>query len=577
MTIQCKHSFNLTVAAILACSILARAQDKEDNPQVKLTVRTDLVLIPTVVTDKSGNHITGLKKEDFAVLENGTERQVATFEEIWSAPGPLLYPAHPNEFSNFVVGQPSTSGITVVVLDFINTPFMSQVAGRQELLKYLTQSVDAREPTALYTLTRAGVQVIHDFTTDPRVLVAALHQVKGDTYEMVDSPEEVESVTGIASPDGSKGNPSAPSTSSKTSGQSDVKSEAARIKAMLGDAELIIQSFEQRLAITCTLEGMQQIAQALAGYPGRKSVIWATGGFPFSVSDSSMQLTPADSLSDVLPMYEHTWQLLNDAQISLYPVDLKGLQVATLPGASVRNPGKNFGRTAMQKQQKHLDTQSTLQTFASMTGGRAYFNSNDLVKGFREAVSDSSQYYILGYYLDHSNAKPGWRKLKVRVNREHSEVRARDGFFVTDASVNPDNTREADISSALVSPLDCTSFVLVARWGKVEPGKNPSQKHVNYEIHLSPETDMINVSDNDRLALDVVALAFTPEDKRVGQPVGQKVDIHLPPEKLAAIEKQGLVFHGALDLTPAEYKVRFVVRDDLTGRTASVAAPLKLE
>lgn len=268
MTIQCKHSFHLMVAAILACSILvfASPQYKEDNSQVNLTVRTELVLIPTVVTDKSGNHITGLNKEDFAVLENGAERQVATFEEIRSAPGPLLYPAHPNEFSNFVAGQPSTGRITVIVLDFINTRFIDQAVGRQELLKYLTQSVDAREPTALYTLTRTGLQVVHDFATDPGVLVAALHRVKGDTYEMVDSPEEVESVTGTASPDGSKDNPSAPSTSSKTSGQSDVKSEAARIQAMLGDAALNFQSFEQRLAITYTLEGMQQIAQVLAGY-----------------------------------------------------------------------------------------------------------------------------------------------------------------------------------------------------------------------------------------------------------------------------------------------------------------------
>jgi hypothetical protein len=67
-----------------------------------------------------------------------------------------------------------------------------------------------------------------------------------------------------------------------------------------------------------------------------------------------------------------------------------------------------------------LDTQSTLQTFASMTGGRAYYNSNDLVKGFHDAVNDSSEYYMLGSYHDHSNTKPGWRKLTVRVKRDHA-------------------------------------------------------------------------------------------------------------------------------------------------------------
>jgi VWFA-related protein len=578
MTIHCKHSFYLLVFFTLAWSVpvLASPQSKEDNSQVKFTVRTELVLIPTVINDKSGNHISGLKKEDFTVLENGAEQRIATFQEIRSEPRTLLRPSNPNEFSNFAADLPSTSRITLIVLDFINTPFMAQAAGRQELLKYLTQSVDAREPTALYTLTRAGLQAIHDFTTDPHILVAALHNVKGDAYEIVDSPEELESSTGTASPDGSAGAPRAATTTSKTSGHAGVQAEAARLQAMLGDAELNFQSFEQRLAITYTLDGMQQIAQALAGYPGRKSVIWASGGFPFHVSDNLMQLTPAgrDDLSDVLPLYEHTWKLLNDAQISLYPVDIKGLQAVTMPSASVGKPGKNYGSHAMLKQ---LETQSTFQTFASMTGGRAYFNSNDLAKGFREAVGDSSQYYILGYYLDHSNTKPGWRKLTVRVKRDHAEVRARDGFLVTNATVNPDNTRNADISSALLSPLDWTSLALVVQWGKIEVGKDPSQKHINYEIHLSRDADVINEPDHNHLVLDIALLAFTPDGKRLGPPVGQKIDVHLSPEKLAAIRKQGLVFRDAVDLTPGGYTVRFIVRDDLTGRTGSVAAPLKLE
>jgi VWFA-related protein len=578
MRIRRERSFLLVTT--LACSVLAFAspqdkeKDKEDNSQLKFTVRTELVLIPTVVSDKSGNHITGLKKEDFTVQENGAGQQIATFEEVHSDPGPLLRQSNPSEFSNFVAGRPSTSRITLIVLDFINTPFMAQAAGRQELLKYLTQSVDAREPTALYTLTRNGLQAIHDFTTDPRVLLAALHKAKGDAYDMVDSPEEVESITGTASPDGTTGAPSA-AASSKMSGQAGVQSEAARLQGMLEDAELNFQSFEQRLAITYTLDGLKQIAQALAGYPGRKSVIWASGGFPFNVSDS-MQLAPAgrDSLTDVLPLYEHTWQLLNDAQISLYPVDLKGLQVTTMPSASVRNPGKNFGRHTEWKQ---LDTQATLQTFASVTGGRAYFNSNDLVKGFRDAVSDSSQYYMLGYYLNHSDTKPGWRKLSVKVKRDHTEVRARNGFFVTNATVNPENTRKTDVSSALLSPLDCTSLALVAQWGKIEAGNNSGQKHVNYEIHLSPEADVINQPDNNHLALDIIALAFTREGKHPWQPVTKKVDVHLTPEKLAAIRKQGLTYRDALDIAPGEYKVRFVVRDDFTGRIGSVVAPLKLE
>jgi VWFA-related protein len=566
MTIGRKLFCYVTIIGALACSVFVIAKPKDkDNAEVKFTARTALVLIPTLVTDKSGNHIKGLKKEDFTVLENGAEQKISTFEEITSAARRMSRPKNPNEFSNSLTGEPSTKRITLMVLDLINTPFVDQAYARKDLLKYLTQSVDQREPTALYTLTRSGIHVIHDFTTDPRVLVAALHKVKGDTSQVVDSPETVEAMSGSASPDGSAGvDPGA------------VQSEADKIQTMMEDAELNFQSFQQRLAITYTLQGMQQVAQTLAGFPGRKSLIWAGGGFPFSVSDNTMQLAPAgrDSLSDVLPMYERTWQLLNDAQIALYPVDVKGLQVVTTPSASVRNPGKNYARNMSWRQ---MDTQSTLQTFASMTGGRAYYNSNDLVKGFRDAVSDSAEYYMLGYYLDRSKTKSGWRKLAVKVKRDHTEVRARSGFFVTNATVDPENSRDSDISSALQSPLDYTSLALVARWDKIEPGKEPGKKHVSYEMHLAPDPALINDADNNHLVLEFVALVKTPEGKQVDHAVGQKVENHLTAEKVSAIRQNGVFYKGALDLAGGEYTVRFVVRDDLSGRIGSVAAPLKVE
>ena len=556
----------VTLITFLACSICAFPKDKgkENNSEIKFTARTELVLIPTIVTEKSGAHISGLKQEDFSVLENGSERKVSTFEEITTDTRRLSRPNNPNEYSNSLGGGESTRRITLIVLDLLNTPFTDQAYARMQLLKYLTQSVDRREPTGLFTLTRSGVHIVHDFTTDPRVLLAALHKVKGDASQLVDSPEDVEGITGTASPDGSAGvDPGA------------VQSEADKLQTMMEDAELNFQSFQQRLAITYTLEGMQQVAQALGGFPGRKSLIWAGGGFPFSVSDNTMQLAPAgrDSLTDVLPMYEHTWQLLNNAQIALYPLDVKGLQPLT-PMASIRRPGANYSRNMSWRQ---MDTQATLQTFASATGGRAYYNSNDLVKGFRDAVQDSSQYYMLGYYLDRSNPKPGWRKLAVKVKRDHVEVRARSGFFVTNATVNPGTSRDSDISSALQSPLDYTALPLVVRWDTVEASKEPGKRHVRYIVNLAANPPLIDVADNNHVELDFVALVKTPEGKPVDHPVGQKVDLHPTPENTATIREKGLNYKGALDLAPGEYTVRFVVRDDLSGRVGSVAAPLKVE
>jgi len=223
---------HLAVIAAFTVSVCALAKDKE-NSEVKFTARTELVLIPAIITDKSGAHVTGLKKEDFTILENGSERPISTFEEITSDPHPLLRTRNPNEFGNAVGnGGGSTRRVTLIVLDLINTPFMDQAYARQELLKYLAQSVDRREPTGLYTITRSGIHVVHDFTIDPRVLIAALHKVRGATSQLVDNAEDMEATTGSANPQGSAGVD--PGT---------VQTEADRLQTFIEDAELNFQSF----------------------------------------------------------------------------------------------------------------------------------------------------------------------------------------------------------------------------------------------------------------------------------------------------------------------------------------------
>src|SRR5271156_211005 len=135
------------LAVALACSVFvfafARAanKDKENTSEVKFSAGAKLVLVPTLVTDKSGNHISGLKQEDFTVLENGTEQKIATFEEITSDPHRLSRPKNPNpnEFSNYAAGEASNRRITLLVLDLLNTRFTDQAYARKDLLKYLTQ------------------------------------------------------------------------------------------------------------------------------------------------------------------------------------------------------------------------------------------------------------------------------------------------------------------------------------------------------------------------------------------------------------------------------------------------------
>jgi fibronectin type 3 domain-containing protein len=96
-------------------------------------------------------------------------------------------------------------------------------------------------------------------------------------------------------------------------------------------------------------------------------------------------------------------------------------------------------------------------------------------------------------------------------------------------------------------------------------------------MHLAPDASLIDDSDNNHLAIDLVAVAKTSEGKLVENPTDKKIEAHLSAEKMAAVRQNGVAFKGSMDLAPGEYTIRFVVRDNLSGRVGSVAAPLRVE
>jgi VWFA-related protein len=130
-------------------------------------------------------------------------------------------------------------------------------------------------------------------------------------------------------------------------------------------------------------------------------VIWVTGSFPFYLD--SFAAVPGDNALRTL--YERAMKALNDAEISVYPLDVRGL---------LSDPayfGQDTGSTPAAGSTEFLQdsTLESLKNFARMTGGHAYYGNNDLGSALRHAAEDSSSYYLLSYYLDTHHNKPGWR------------------------------------------------------------------------------------------------------------------------------------------------------------------------
>jgi VWFA-related protein len=524
-----------------------------------ITSSTELVVIPAVANDKSASHISGLKKEDFVLKQDGKTQPIAIFEEVKTDTARLhRSQGEHGTFTNIDPGGNDYHRLSIIVLDFINTPFADQSAARAALLKFLSDVADSGEPMCLLALTSGGLSVLHDFTDDPKLLAAALSKSPGNstplTHEQAVDPHH-------------------------PTGDALAKILTALIRGQL-QGEAYLASLEAKTAASITVDALQQIAKAFRGLPGRKSLIWASSGFPFSLSTSAYLMCepacPVHQRNEIQSSYDNLWRLMNDAQIAIYSVDLRTSNTSTFMAAGGVRPSDlgdpQFDTDAQAREQK-ADTNATLQTFADSTGGKAFLGGGNLIQSFRQAVEDDKSYYMLGYYVSPRTTKPGWHQISVTTHAKGAHIRYRNGFFLSrDTSAT---SAQQDIRLALNSPLDFTGVPLSLTWAGKEPGDATGKMKVQFDLVMPANFASVDGPDDNHMVVDIAAAARDSKGNVVAD-LSQRIDVHLKADGLEQIQHNGLTYRNRLQLPPGEYSVRFVVRDSLGNRTGSVAAPLTI-
>ena len=517
-------------------------------PAIK--VRTGLVLIPVVVTDAKGNRVTDLKKEDFVVLEDGQRQEIQLFERMETK----AEVAKPSATADGVFTNTTESRnnrLSIFVLDLLNSSFNEQRTAREELLDSLSKALNEQEPLCLMAIDSSGVKLIHDFTTEPSVLMEALKKVKGRPADK-DKPER---------------NPDEPSFlmgngANSKSGTRNAAMEESRLQSL--SLFSAIESLEAKQRIGLTLEALREIGEAFAGIPGRKSMIWATGGFPFEIDDAS-----AFGLRnrDLLPAYEEAWQALNQANIAVYPLDVSDLVNPAHVGAGIGRP---------QPQHVHLDMHiANMENFASATGGKFCDRSWDARKCFDQAAKDSSDYYLLGIYDRNGRAKPGWRKLSVRSMRAGLQVRARTGYYMGGAAQEkPDE--KIEIEKALVAPFDYPALPMTVKITGTAAGSNKGTKTVAFVYAVPGAGISVEAENSNQLRLQFAALARDDAGKMTAS-YSKVIQGKLSEAQAVQVREKGILFTGTMELAPGEYSLSFVVKDEVNDKLGSVIAPLKVE
>jgi len=526
-----------------------------------LTTSAELVLIPTVVNNKSGSHISGLRKDEFVLKQDGKNQPIAIFEEVKTGSARV----HRSEgehgtFSNIETGSGDYRRLSIIVLDFVNTPLSDQASARQALLKFLLEVAESGEPMCLLALTRGGLILVHDFTDDPKLLAEGVRKV-------------VSNAPLVQEPVAEAGHP--PPSDALGAVLSKVIREQLQTETQLAS----LAAKDQALI---TVQGLRQIAKAFRGFPGRKALIWTSSGFPLSLSSPATLMCepacPVHQQGEVQSAYNGLWKMMNDAQIAIYTVDLRadGSSIPEASEAGFTRPydiGDPEFDTDAQKKWKLVDTSSTLQLFAENTGGKAFLGGNNLVQSFRQAIQDDSSYYMLGYYVGQSSTKPGWHDVSVAVHAKGAHIRYRKGFFLSrDTSTT---SARQEIQLALSSPLDYIGLPVSVIWSGREPGKVSGRIKVQFELVMAPNFAYVDESDQNHMVVDIAAVARNQSGDVVAD-LSQRIDAHVKSAGLEQIQHNGMTYRNGLQLPPGEYTVRFVVRDSLGNRMGSLAAPVKV-
>ena len=506
---------SLVVIGLAALSVATAAQERQT-----FRTSTRLVEVSVVVTTGNGQPVTGLKAADFTVTENGKPQTVSFFDETGAGsaqprpePSAFRIPEGPNTFTN--AGKAVSGTHTVLLLDRTNAAFDSQWYAKEHIGRYL-QTMRPGERVALYVLA-GSVQVLHDFTTDAEALREAL-----DHYHA--------RVTGdyVASTDPG---PSAGAIGNWLANPGDSMSEY----------------FMRKRAVD-TFEMLEFLADHLAGISGRKNLVWVSEVFAIP--------SGLDRL-EVLEKMHRANKALSHAQVSVYPVDSRGL----IGAYSI--VGRNVSFTTLSRVRGNIDT---MEIVAEETGGRAYANTNALDRSITRAVDDSRASYVLGYYPA-AAADGRFRRIEVKVNRPRVHVRHRSGYFGATPAGPATDTKNSATRQALESPLQTTAVALAVKAAR-------SRDELTIALTIDPATLSLERKDGRWHATVEVLIAQVDRLGRGAVELTIPVTIALTDEDRARALIDGVLVEQTIAQKPATTELRIVARDVATGNVGSLVIPV---
>jgi VWFA-related protein len=427
-------------------------------------------------------------------------------------------------FSNRRPAEPADQA--VILLDLLNTPREVRPLIAQAAMRYLERHFDSGKSIAVFALA-SDLTLLLDFTAERGRLGSAISGYRRTPADPKEQFHESDILEGL-----------------RAQGLALVSEGMIESMRRLEDADKMMQT-ELRIEATC--RALEQIARFTGHHRRRKPLIWLSAAFPLFLQ-TSVEVAIYTS-----PM-RRAASALNDAQLALYPIDVRGLM--TDPRNSISLMPRNTRTSLVDKmtQAREIsDPQDAMKEFAEWTGGRAFVNRNDLENAIAAGLDDGASYYELSYHPTNKRPDTRFRPIAVQVNRPGVELRYRKGYYMSPAP-GPATDRER---TASVRGKEIHFYVHPA----AEAGA--SKKGLQLFV-LSDGVSFLPEGNDWKARLQFQAMAYDSEGKKVFSDAGG-ADIKIAGADFARAAKSGFLLTIPVLLPPGDYRFRVGVRDGTDG------------
>lgn len=530
------------VAAAVAAVPFMRAQQIGTNETqgkdttYTLSVKSQLVTESVIVKDKQGKFVSGLTAKDFEVTEDGTPQTIRVFERESLPVDATSLPVTPEDEENVHIykrlGRTTYATedktrsykdrrLLAFYFDMTAMRPEDQVHALQAAEKFVRMQMTEVDLVSILRYQGGAVDVLLDFSADRNKILSIL-----DTMVVGEGQGSAEGVD--------------------DSGSADAGAAFGQDSSEFN----IFNTDRQLSALQTTAHMLEQINE-------KKSLLYFSSGLRLNGNDNQAQL-------------HATVDAAVKAGLSFWPIDARGL-VAQAPlgdatQGSSGNSGMYSGAAAQATNDRLQQSQDTLYSLAADTGGKAFFDNNDLAAGIVRAQRAISDYYLIGYYTTNTAQNGRFRRIKITVpERLNASLDYRQGYYANKefGKFNgAEKERQLEDALMLGDPITDLTIAMEVNYFQL----NRAEYFVPVTVKIpGRELALAKRFGNEHTVIDFVSeikdeMGLTVSNLR------DNVDVKLNDASATELARRPIEYSTGFTLLPGRYTIKFLARDDETGR-----------